>query len=184
MPKNRPIGKVACLSKKLRDMVNHMLQDGVRYNQIIERLKSAGHTGLTPDNISRWYLGSYKTWEAEQARLEDMKAKREFAFKIVRENAGSRIHEAGLLLAASQLYDLVAEFDLDSLKELLKTNPENYTKVVDTLTKLSKGALDLEKFKANVAEQKRKIEAELGASKAEGLTPEAITKIEEALNLL
>lgn len=181
---NRRTGKIARLSKQHRDVVNLMLQDGATYAQIIAALGPAG-ADLNDQNLTAWKEGGYQDWLAEQQRLEDMKAKREFAFEIVKQNEGSKLHEAGLQLAASQLYEVLSEFDVSALKALLRDNPENYAAVVNSLTKLSAGALDIEKFKENVAEQKRKIEAEIGKVKSDGgLTPETIGKIEEALKLL
>jgi hypothetical protein len=115
-----------------------------------------------------------------------MKAKREFALEIVRQNEGSKIHEASLQLAASQLYEVITDFDIEAVKTLLKAAPENYAKIVNALSKLSESALDVEKFKANIAEQKRKIELELGRANTAGggLTPETLGKIKEALNLM
>jgi len=49
-----------------------------------------------------------------------MKAKREFAIQIASENEGSKIHEAALHLAASQIYEVICDFDLQKLKDLLK----------------------------------------------------------------
>jgi hypothetical protein len=182
---NRRTGKVARLPKEMRDVVNLMLRDGASYGKIVEKLIGMGQRGFNEQNLTAWYQGGYKDWEAEQQRLDEMKANREFALDIVKQNEGSKIHEAGMQIAATQLYELLSGFDISGLKALLKESPENYAVVVNALTKLSKGALDIEKFKENVAEQKRKIETELGKVKTDGgLTPETITKIEEALNLL
>ena len=70
--------------------------------------------------------------------------------------------------------------------------PELFSALVSARAKINsdkraekKLKFDFEKYQDHVAEQKRKIELELSQSKGGGgLTPEALAKIEEALNLL
>jgi hypothetical protein len=68
---------------------------------------------------------------------------------------------------------------------LLAEKPENYAAIVNSLAKLSKGALEVDKYKAQVAEQKAKIEAALKEGKSRGgFSNETIEKIERELKLL
>lgn len=183
-------GKVAGLAHAVRTAINLALRDGATYADAA-RLAPAD-AGITEKNIENWAkadpttgTSGYLDWLAEQDRLADMQAKREFALEVVRQNEGSTIHEASLQLAASQLYEVVSEFDLDGLKADLRDSPKNYGLVVDALTKLSKGGLEFAKYRDRVAEQKRRIEAELGKAKAPGgLTPDTIERIERELKLL
>jgi len=153
---NRRTGKVARLPKERRDVVNMMLQDGASYEQIIAALGEAGRE-LNEVNLSAWKAGGYEDWLKEQGQLEDMRAKREFAFDIVKSNQGTNIHEAGMQLAASQLYELVMDFDLSALKTLLQEKPENYAEIVNALTKLSKGALEIQKYKDAMAKAQKEL---------------------------
>ncbi len=180
---NRRTGPIARLPKALRDVVNLMLLDGASYKEIREKLADHAHK-VTESNISNWKLGGHVDWLNEQARLDDMQAKREFAIEIAKHNDGSKVQEAGLALAASTIYELLTEIDIDLLKVDLAEHPERFPQVVNALTKLSKSSLEYDKYRDVVAEQKRKIEGEVGKLKASGLTPENIAKIEEALNLL
>src|SRR4051812_17800637 len=104
-------GKIARLPKKLRDVVNLMIQDGATFEQIKTMLEKHDVFGLAKQNLTNWREGGYQDWLKEQERLEDMRAKREFALEVVRQNEGSKIHEAALQLAASQLYEVITEFD-------------------------------------------------------------------------
>jgi hypothetical protein len=179
---NRRTGKIARLPKQLRDQLNGMLRDGRTYKSVIAELALED---VNEDNVSLWHKGGHQDWLKEQDRLEDMQAKREFALEIVRQNEGSQLHQASLQLAASQLYEALTDFDITSLKVLLQEKPENYAQIVNSLAKLSKGALDIERFKEQVAEQKRKIlEATQVAKREGGLTPETLRAIEEAAGLL
>src|SRR5438477_11726167 len=54
-------GRVACLPKLQRDMVNRMLDNGVPYKNIVAALEEAGFT-VTERNISNWATGGYLEW--------------------------------------------------------------------------------------------------------------------------
>src|SRR5438046_5225515 len=59
--KFRRNGKVARLPLPLREQINHMLDDGVPYKAIIEKLGEAGKH-LNEDNISNWRLGGHQDY--------------------------------------------------------------------------------------------------------------------------
>jgi Lhr-like helicase len=189
-------GKIARLPKEIRDVVNHMLRDGSPASAIIKRLEALKLKGATAAdglpieiptdmNLSNWKEGGYQDWLREQERLEEMRLKREMALELVRQNEGSKIHEAAIQLASSQLYEVISEYDLGSLKGLLQEKPENFANLVNSLAKLSKGALDIEKYRDLVKAQKEKIEAAIKEGKSQkGFTKETIEKIERELKLL
>ena len=182
---NRRTGKIARLPFDLRTEVNVMLRDNVPYADIIAFLGTKGVAGLFEQNLTNWKDGGHQDWLKEQERLEDMAAKREFAFQIVKENDGSKLHEANLHLAASQIYEVLTDFDPNRLKDLLAEKPENYADVVNALGKLSKSNVELQKYKDNVAEQKKKIlETVEAGAKTGGVSDEARRQIREAAALL
>ena len=150
---NARTGKIARAAFEVRTRVNEMLRDGATAGAIIKFLESKDVFGVTEMNVTNWRQGGHQDWLTEQSRLQDMQAKREFALEIVRQNEGSKLHEASLQLAASQLYEVITDFDLQNLKGLLKDEPENYAKIVTALARLSKGALDRERYKDIVAEK-------------------------------
>jgi hypothetical protein len=189
-------GKIGRLKKVHRDQVNQALRDNMSANGIralIQKWIEAGERDADGNaielpndpNISHWRSGAHQQWLKEQERLEDMDRKREFALAIVTANEGSKIHEASLQLAATQLYETISEYDLQGLKDLVHEKPENYAKLVNSLAKLSTSALDIEKFKENVAARKQAIEATLTNAKRDGgLSADTIAEIEEQLKLL
>jgi hypothetical protein len=190
MPYHRT-GKIARLPKELRDVVNEMLFDGAKYRHIIESLNNhkklwpAGLDEITEDNLTNWFQGGYQDFLQERERLQEMAVRREFAMETVKQNAGSQVHEATLLLAASQMYEALTEFDLGALKTLLREKPENYAPLVNSLAKLSEKALAQQKYRDEVREKRDKILELTQAAKAPGgLTPETLKAIEEAAGLL
>src|SRR3954468_18578267 len=61
---DRRTGKIARLPKPVRDHLNAMLQDGVPYQQIMERLGPHGDA-LNEQNITNWKKGGYQDWLRE-----------------------------------------------------------------------------------------------------------------------
>lgn len=177
-------GKVAHLSYERRDVINRMLRDGAMYVEILAWLDKDGVAGMNDQNLINWKDGGYQDWLKEQERFEDMKFKREFALQLVKENEGSVVHEAGLQVAASQIYELLTDFDVETLKSSLKGDPENYSRIVNAMSKLSESGLKYERYKAEVKAAKDKVEKELAGAKEGGLTAEAVSRIQEALNLM
>lgn len=173
-----------------------MLLDGASAESVIRfigKLVAAGETDADGEaiqlpndqNITNWRDGGYADWLKERQRLDDMRSKREFALEIVKQNEGGKIHEAGLNLAASQIFELLQDFDVQTLKNQLADDPENYSKLVSALARISKEALGFEKYREQVAEARRQIEAALDADKGKGgITPETLEKIRNELNLL
>src|SRR5512138_3401294 len=114
-----------------------------------------------------------------------MRIRREFALDVVKANEGSQIHKAALQVAATQIYELLSDFEVETLKDKLSGDPENYARIVNAIAKLSDSGLKYEKYKAEVAAVKARIEKEISATKnAGGLTRETIDKIEKELRLL
>lgn len=185
---DRRTGKIARLPFAVRTTVNEKLRDGVPYAAIIKGLEEEGHYSpgaVNEQNLTNWAQGGHQDWLKEQERLADMTHKREFALRIVQENEGSKLHEANLHLVASQIYETLTEFDLAGLKEGLADKPLEYTNLVNAIAKVSKGNVELQKYKDTVREQKEKILAATNAAmKKGGITEETRQTIVDAAALL
>ena len=182
---NQRTGKIARMIFEDRTRINVMIRDNRPYAEIIAFARERD-VSLNETNVSNWKDGGYEDWRKQQERLEDMRLKREFAMEIVKQNEGGKLHEASLQLAASQIYEVLADFDPQAIKDALKGGDADlYSQLVNSLAKLSKGALEIEKFKDNVRERKAAIERTLGAAKkGGGLTQETIEEIEQQLRML
>lgn len=180
---DRRNGKIARLPFIVRTTVNEKLRDGVTYGVIIDDLAAINFPGINEQNITAWMQGGHQDWLKEQERLADMANKREFALQIVRENEGSKLHEANLHLVASQIYETLTEFDLGGLKEGLADKPLEYTNLVNAIAKMSKANVEVQKYKDAVAAALR-ICAESKKETNGGLSAETIDRIEKELKLL
>jgi len=181
--KGRRTGDVARLPYELRTELNKMIRDGVPYADIIQKL-GAPVAHLNEDQLSRWKLGGYEEWLKDQARIDAMGRKRELAMQIVRENEGGTFQQAGLHLAASQIYEALEAFDPDELTALLRLDPQVYPRLVHALFKLSDGNLKYDRYRAEVEEKKAELQNSLAAAQSRGLTDEVIAELQEKLNLL
>jgi hypothetical protein len=139
-------GKVARLPDKLRQVVNVMLRDGVPYSQIIEKLSKRGHR-LQYHNLSRWFTGGYQEWLQGQAGLDEIRLKLDFASNLLRLDDTDVFNEATLRVAVARLYNLVLDFDPTVLKQALPNAPGAYSRILNSLCKLTEGALKLERHR-------------------------------------
>ena len=194
-------GKIARLLKKHRDRVCEILRDGgsaLAVQQYVKTLVDAGEKDgdgnaiKIPDdqNVTNWRgkpgePSGYNDWLKEQRRLDDMRFKREFALEVVRQNEGSKLQEASLHMVAAQIYEVVDEFDLEALKELLAEKPDKFTDVVNSLARIARPTLDFQKYRDAV---KREADAILKVTKSAnergGLTAADLAEIERAAKMM
>ncbi len=142
----RRTGKIARLPDQHRQTINQMLRDGVPYADIINKLAEAGHQ-LNEDNLSRWHAGGYQEWLEEQTCLEDIRHKLDFTSKVVYSREAGMVTEASIRLALFRLYRLLIAFDPIDLTDELRTSPGLYTKILDSVCKLTSGALKHERYR-------------------------------------
>ena len=183
MLRRRPTGRIARLPKLLRDQINVMLRDGLSYPDILKRLGSA-RADLNRRSLMDWRKGGHQEWLHEERRLDDLRECREFALRIVKDHEGKAVQEAGLQLAATHIYEVLTDFDPAILWEMLTDDPENYARIVRLLTHISDGGLKYERYRAQVAERKAKLEQEIAGAREGGITAETLRRIEEQIKLL
>ena len=62
-------GKIARLPESIRENINHRLDDGVRYRDIIAKLQQLQPPlpyAISEMNLSNWYHGGYQDWRRKQ----------------------------------------------------------------------------------------------------------------------
>lgn len=183
-PAERRNGKVARLPKIIRDKLNSMIQDGVPYLEIIERLGPQGE-GLNEANLSRWKAGGYADWLRELRLTEALRAKHELAQAIVAQSAeANRAGQAVLQIIAANLCELLADTDPSTLRESLLSDADKFTRFVNAMVRLAEGGIkcELHRFR----HEDRAAEAATQASPADrpGISPESLRIAEEKLKLL
>lgn len=184
-------GRIAQLPYEMRTRVNEMLRDGRPYKVVAAECIRAGFPDVNEKNVEYWAKPDpdtgtcgHQDWLREQERLNDIRARREFAMEVVKANPGSDMHEASVQLMASQLYEIASDFQVQSLKERLAEKPELYGQIVGMCAQLSKSGLEFAKLRQRVEEFRKKFAEESKRATVEGITPETLTRIEQELRLL
>src|SRR5215469_14560813 len=82
--RSRRNGKVARLPAGLRHQINLMIDDGVPYKTIIERLGDAGKH-ITEHNLSTWRRGGFQDYRSAQLMNDRARIQTEAATDYLRE---------------------------------------------------------------------------------------------------
>lgn len=187
-------GRVACLPEELRNLVNTALDNGRSYAQIVDSLSANGYTAITTKNVGKWARGGYRDYVREKQRNTLL---REHTNKVL--SVAASLDDNGRLgyekvsanLIAARILDTLQNFDPEELDRLLARQPEMFFRLARIanaqsldLSRARRVELAFQKYRDHVAEQKAKMEAAMKPQKAEGLTPEQIAEIQEAMRML
>ena len=146
-PASRRNGKVARLPKSVRDQINVMIQDGVPYLQIIERVGPPA-VALTEGNLSEWKSGGYVDWLRELQLTQALQAKHELAQEIVAHSAEANgAGQAILQIIAANLCEFLAETDPATLQQSLFSDADKFTRFVNSMVRLAEGGIKCELHK-------------------------------------
>ena len=156
---HRGRGKIACLPKKVRDHLNQMLEDGVRYAQIKENLGEHGKD-LTPDNISQWKKRGHQAWLKEQFWREEMRARMDAFTDLLGDTDPAQLPMVGLQMSLTQLCEQLRDIGPGARKDQFEADADKYLRMLNTISRLSKSMLAIQKFQrdpatANAVELKR-----------------------------
>ena len=182
-PGRRHNGKVARLQKSTRDKINIMLDDGFTYAEIIKELGVEG-TGLNEENIGSWKATGYQDWLREQQRIQILRAKQDFALDLACEGDGSKIHQATLQIAATNLCELLVDLDPAAMRESFEENPDKYTRLLNAIARISDGELKCERHCTDQAQRLAKIQKDKAATEKRGISDETLKTAEQRLNLM
>ena len=181
--KRRGRSAVGRLTHELREEISRMLWEGVTYREIRAAMRAKG-VKLSNNSLTTWLKGGYQDWLGAQERSSQGERMMASALKVVKEKQGTLIQEAGLQLAASQIYQVLMDFDPKVLNKGLNRNGEGYARLVHVMARLTEGELKYERYRAEVAERKERILKELQEAKEGGLTRARLRRIEGDLHLM
>ena len=140
--------KIARLPKPLRDSINEMLDEGLPYKEIIQRLGDHGKH-LNKQNISRWKQGPYQEYLKGQDFNEFTRHQMEFAAELLPEmpENSRQLQEACNRIAALQVFNALLRQGAALVTNTLQLQPENFYKLANTIYKISSAELDLAKHR-------------------------------------
>lgn len=152
-------GKVARLPQDLRDQINRLLEDGLPYKSIIEKLGDAGKH-LNEDNITNWRQGGFQDYLRSQAINERARAQIEVAAELVRDAPAQlqspRIREAVNQISLLSYFNTLLEHGEHIAGESLKKNPAKMITLINSMCNLANTTRQFEKLKRPAMIQQRK----------------------------
>jgi hypothetical protein len=176
-------GKVARLPHDLRHQLNTLLRDGLTHKQIVASLGDPVKH-ISPRNLSEWRKLGYKRWLEEQGRVDRIRHLANIAIQIAKEHEGAVIHQANLQSAASQIFEVLSDFDAKSLKDQIDGDPAQYTRICSILARLSENGLKFERYRTELAEKKEKLVQMVQKAKTAGMSEQEFAEFETMLNLM
>jgi hypothetical protein len=145
--RSRRNGKVARLPLAVREQINRMLDDGVPYKTIIEKLGPIGR-GLTVHNISNWRLGGYHDHLNAQAITDRARMQTEAAIDIVRETGHVDVQQLQQVCRETALLkylDTILHHGERIARHSLEKNPAKLITLINALCNMSNTSIALEK---------------------------------------
>ena len=139
----RRFSKIARLPAEKREAVNLMLRDGVPYDDIVKNLSQQGYS-LNKSNVSRWHAGGFQDWLDRQAYLDEIHGGLDFASRVLNTKNADLLDQAGVRVALTRMNSILLRFDPAVLNSKLADNPASYTRLLNTLCKLTETAVHLQ----------------------------------------
>ena len=147
---HRGNGKIARLPKILRDQVNHMLDDGVPYKAIIEKLEQSTDPPLPYKlleiNISRWKDNGYQKYLRHQEWRDQLRILRENGSEMSELADGPKFQETLVQIALTEIFRVLQQGEL-------KPDSLNYIRLFNALARLNREALSLRKYNDQLAKE-------------------------------
>ena len=145
-PRYRAKGKIAWLPKPVRDRINQLLLDGETYAGILAKLGDEGKS-LNISNLFRYHKGPYRHWLREQHWLAEARAKEESAAELFRDIDTAGLNQAALQTTLLQIYEAIRDVSAGDLRQMLASDPRAYARIVNSLSRLSKEQINVQKYR-------------------------------------
>ncbi len=133
--KARRTGRVACLPKIQRDMVNRMLSNGVPYKNIVAALDEGGFF-VTERNISSWATGGHLEWRFEQDLVLQNRLVQDHLVDHLRRDDASELPEVGLQAAATRISQILLQ--KTACAQDVEPHLGTFSQMVDVLCRLNR----------------------------------------------
>ena len=147
-------GKIAALPKDIRDEVNHRIEDGHTYPDIILWLNEKGHPGFLECNFSRWKDGGYRDWLTAQERLDE----RQYKLELAQQQAATGdpvFHDAGVNIIAQEFYDAFSRLNFEELTAKARENPDKLIRLLQIFIQFNRYCLQRDRFRNDLTQQQK-----------------------------
>jgi hypothetical protein len=132
-------GKVARLPIVLREQINHMLDDGLPYKDIIEKLGPPGQH-LNEDNLSNWRLGGYQDFLKTQAINDLAQVQTQAAAEVLRDTGladAPQLQQVCTQIALLQYMQTLVHHGDELARLSIQKNPAKMITLINALCNLS-----------------------------------------------
>ena len=147
--KSRRNGKVARLPLVLREQIDQMLDDGVPYKTIIEKLGEAGKH-LNEDNISNWRLGGHQDYLNTLQLNDRARTQTEAAADVLRDPGQlgpARLQQVCQEIALLQYLRTLMDHGDQLAQDSLKKNPAKMITLMNACSNMASAGLAIDKQK-------------------------------------
>ena len=147
--KSRRNGKVARLPSALREQINQMIDDGVPYKTIIEKLGGAGKH-VNEDNIGNWRLGGYQDFLKTQLVNDRARTQTEAAADVLRDTGQlgpAKLQQVCQEIALLQYLRTLMDHGDQLAQDSLKKNPAKMITLMNTCCNMANSGLAIDKQK-------------------------------------
>jgi hypothetical protein len=172
---SRRNGKVARLPFALRQQINRMIEDGLPYKTIIERLGPEGKH-LTIHNLSTWRLGGYQDYLNAQAINERARIQTEAAADIVRETGApdpEQLKRVCSQIALLHYLEAIARHGEQFAREAFRRNPAKLITLINACCNMSNTNIAIEEQKRRHASSSTLPSPSAAGSDSTSCTPSA-----------
>ena len=142
-------GKIVLLPKTTRDQINLMLDDGLPYQAILEKLQAPGAPPLpypiTEHNLSEWKDGGFQDWIKKQFWESELRARHDTFAGLLAGDDPIQLPEGGLQLAAVGICELLR--DLSARHQQTDADPDKYIRAANSLARLSRSILQIQQYR-------------------------------------
>src|SRR5436190_15919063 len=147
--KSRRNGKVARLPAELREQINRMIEDGVLYKVIIEKLGEAGKH-LNEDNLSNWRLGGHQDYLNTLQLNDRARTQTEAAADVLRDTGQlgpAKLQQVCEEIALLQYLRTLMDHGDQLAQDSLKRNPAKMITLMNACSNMANAGLAIDKFK-------------------------------------
>ena len=147
--RSRRNGKVARLPEGLRQQVNRMIDDGLPYKVIIQKLGQAGKH-LNEDNLSNWRLGGYQDYLKAQALQDRARTQTEAAADLVREAEcadPAKLQQVCTQIGLLHYLETLAEHGDQIARDSLRKTPAKFITLINACSNMSNANIAIERHK-------------------------------------
>jgi hypothetical protein len=143
-------GKIAHLPEDQRNLINRLFDEGATYEAVSRRLAEQG-ASINLQNLSDWFHGGYQDLLQQRERLSLIRESQQRLLEFATKGEAPDLLFTGLQLGITQLAQQISEIAPGSHKQSFQTDTDQYLRMLNTLGRMGRSLLALQKHKDEIA---------------------------------